>query len=110
MLCHAALSRTPCSPRGACAGMKRHVDDRTIAHGELQGIFGAVWEALAMAETLEQQIAMCQRRMVTIAGLIKEERAAGLNTEDAERVLALEARFLRMLQDMLEADDPGAKG
>ena len=38
------------------------------------------------------------------------ERAAGLNTEDAERVLALEARFLRMLQDMLEAGEHGAEG
>ena len=60
-----------------------------------------------MAETLEQQIAMCQRRMATIAALIKEERVAGLNTEAAERVLALEARFLSMLQDMLQADDRG---
>jgi hypothetical protein len=75
-----------------------------------RGFFGADWEALPMAVTLEQQIAMCQRRIATIAALIKEERAAGLNTEDAERVLALETRFLRMLQDMLEADDSGAKG
>jgi hypothetical protein len=30
-----------------------------------------------MAESLEQQIAMCQRRMATIAGLIEEERAPG---------------------------------
>jgi hypothetical protein len=63
-----------------------------------------------MADTLEQQIAMCQRRMATIAALIEEERAAGLNTEHAERVLALEARFLQMLQDRLAPDDPGAEG
>ena len=63
-----------------------------------------------MADTLAQQIAMCQRRMATVAALIEEERAAGLNTEDAERVLALEARFLRMLQDMLEAGEHGAEG
>jgi hypothetical protein len=63
-----------------------------------------------MAETLEQQIAKCQRRMATIAALNEEERAAGLNTEDAERVLALEAHFLQMLQTMLQADDPGTEG
>ena len=57
-----------------------------------------------MAETLEQQIVMCQRRMALIAALIEEERSAGLNTEDAERVLALEARLLKLLQDMARAD------
>jgi hypothetical protein len=61
-----------------------------------------------MAETVEQQIAMCRRRMATLARLIEEERAAGLSTQEAERVLALEATLLKKLQDRGGADDQGA--
>lgn len=63
-----------------------------------------------MAETVEQQNAMCRRRMATLARLIEEERAAGLSTEEAERVLALEAALLKKLQDKCGADGPGAPG
>jgi hypothetical protein len=57
-----------------------------------------------MAETLEQQIANCKQRMAVVRSLIEEQRAAGLTSDDAERVLALEAEFLKMLEDRLSAD------
>jgi hypothetical protein len=42
--------------------------------------------------------------MAVIRSLIEEQHAAGLSSNDAERVLALEAEFLRMLEDQLSAD------
>jgi hypothetical protein len=59
---------------------------------------------LAMAETLEQQIANCKQRLAVIRSLIEEQRAAGLPSDEAERVLGLEAEFLKMLEDRLSAD------
>jgi hypothetical protein len=56
-----------------------------------------------MAETLQQRIANCKRRMAVIRSLIEEQHAAGLSSNDAERVLALEAEFLKMLEVQLSA-------
>jgi len=56
-----------------------------------------------MAETLDEQIANCKQRMAVIRTLIEEQRAAGLASGEAERVLALEAEFLVMLEDRLAA-------
>lgn len=60
-------------------------------------------DALAMAETLEQQTAKCKRRIAIIEMLIEEQRAAGLSTQEAERVLSLERSFLKILEDMTKA-------
>jgi hypothetical protein len=54
-----------------------------------------------MAERLEQRIADCKRRMAVVRRLIEEQRAAGVRTEEAERVLALEAGFLARLQELV---------
>jgi hypothetical protein len=59
---------------------------------------------LAMGETLEQQITNCKQRMAVIRSLIEEQRAAGLTSDEAERVLALEAEFHKMLEDRLSAE------
>ena len=59
---------------------------------------------LGMAETVEQRIANCKQRMTVIRTLIEEQRAAGLTADEAERVLALEAQFLKMMEDRLAAD------
>jgi hypothetical protein len=67
-------------------------------------------DTLVMAETVEEQIAMCRGRMAALATLIEEERAAGLSTEEAERVLALEAALLKNLQDKCGTDGQGAPG
>ena len=60
-------------------------------------------DALAMAETLEQQTAKCKKRIAIIEMLIEEQRAAGLSTQEAERVLSLERSFLKILEDMTKA-------
>ena len=56
-----------------------------------------------MAETLEQQTAKCKKRIAIIEMLIEEQRAAGLSTQEAERVLSLERSFLKILEDMTKA-------
>jgi hypothetical protein len=70
------------------------------------------WDSVeeeAMADKLERQIATCKQRIAVIQNLIAEQRAADLSTAEAERVLALEARFLKILEDMLAAADTDAK-
>ena len=61
-----------------------------------------------MADNLEQQIDNCKKRIAVIGTLI-EERAAGLITAEAERVLALEASYLKVLEDMLACGGTGAE-
>ena len=56
-----------------------------------------------MAETLDQQTDKCKKRIAIIEVLIEEQRAAGLSTEEAERVLGLERSFLKILQGMTRA-------
>lgn len=56
-----------------------------------------------MADTLEQQTAKCKKRIAIIETLIEEQRAAGLSTQEAERVLSLERSFLKILEDMTKA-------
>jgi hypothetical protein len=60
-------------------------------------------DALAMADTLEQQTAKCKKRIAIIEMLIEEQRAAGLSTQEAERVLSLERSFLKILDDLTKA-------
>jgi len=55
------------------------------------------------ADTLEQQIDKCKKRIAIIEMLIEEQRAAGLGTQEAERVLGLERGFLKILDDMTQA-------
>jgi hypothetical protein len=55
-----------------------------------------------MADTLEQT-AKCKKRIAVIEMLIEEQRATGLSTQEAERVLALEKSFLKILEDMTKA-------
>jgi hypothetical protein len=66
-------------------------------------------ETPAMADDLEQQIANCKRRIAVIGTLIEEQRAAGLITAEAERVLALEASYLKVLEDMLASGGTGVE-
>jgi len=54
-----------------------------------------------MADTLQKQIEKCKKRIEIVAMLIEEQRAAGLSSEEAERVLALERSFLKILEDMM---------
>jgi hypothetical protein len=56
-----------------------------------------------MADTLEQQIDKCKKRIAIIEMLIEEQRAAGLGTREAENVLGLERGFLKILDDMTKA-------
>ena len=51
-----------------------------------------------MADDLEQQIDNCKKRIAVIGTLIEDQRAAGLITAEAERVLALEASYLKVLR------------
>jgi hypothetical protein len=60
-------------------------------------------DALAMADTVKQQTAKCKKRIAIIEMLIEEQRAAGLSTQEAERVLSLERSFLKILEDMTKA-------
>jgi hypothetical protein len=53
-----------------------------------------------MADTLDQQIDKCKKRIAIIEMLIEEQRAAGLSTEEAKRVLGLERSFLKILEGM----------
>ena len=62
-----------------------------------------------MADDLEQQIDNCKKRIAVIGTLIEEQRAAGLITAEAERVLALEASYLKVLEDMLACGGTGAE-
>jgi hypothetical protein len=62
-----------------------------------------------MADDLEQQIDNCNKRIAVIGTLIEEQRAAGLITAEAERVLALEASDLKVLEDMLAYGGTGAE-
>ena len=62
-----------------------------------------------MADTLEQQIDKCKKRIAIIEMLIEEQRTAGLSTQEAERVLGLERGFLRILDDMSKAGGNGQK-
>ena len=59
-----------------------------------------------MADDLKRHIANCEKRMTVIRTLIEEQRASGVATENAERVLALETSFLKLLQDRLAAEGP----
>ena len=56
-----------------------------------------------MPAALEQQIEKCKSRIAVIEMLIEEQRAAGLSTQEAERVLGLEQSFLKILEDMTKA-------
>jgi len=56
-----------------------------------------------MADTLDQQTDKCKKRIAIIEMLIEEQRAVGLSTEEAERVLGLERSFLKILEDMTRA-------
>jgi hypothetical protein len=56
-----------------------------------------------MADTLDEQTPKCKKRIAIIKMLIEEQRAAGLSTEEAERVLSLERGFLKILEDMTKA-------
>ena len=56
-----------------------------------------------MADTLDQQTDKCKKRIAIIEMLIEEQRAAGLSTEEAERVLGLERSFLKALEGMRRA-------
>ena len=56
-----------------------------------------------MADTLDQQTDKCKKRIAIIEMLIEEQRAAGLSTQEAERVLGLERSFLKILEDMTRA-------
>jgi hypothetical protein len=56
-----------------------------------------------MADTLDQQTDKCKKRIAIIEMLIEEQRAAGLSTEEAERVLGLERSFLKILEGMTRA-------
>jgi hypothetical protein len=60
-------------------------------------------DALAMADTLDEQTAKCKKRIAIIEMLIEEQRATGLSTEEAERVLSLERSFLKILENMTKA-------
>jgi hypothetical protein len=62
-----------------------------------------------MADTLEQQIDKCRKRIAIIERLLEEQRAAGLSTREVERVLALEQGFLKILGDMTKAGGDGQK-
>ena len=62
-----------------------------------------------MADTLEQQIDKCKKRIAIIEMLIEEQRTAGLSTQEAERVLGLERGFLKILDDMSEAGGNGQR-
>jgi hypothetical protein len=53
-----------------------------------------------MADTLDQQTDKCKKRIAIIEMLIEEQRAAGLSTEEAKRVLGLERSFLKILEGM----------
>ena len=53
-----------------------------------------------MADTLDEQTAKCKKRIAIIEMLIEEQRATGLSTEEAERVLSLERSFLKILEGM----------
>jgi hypothetical protein len=53
-----------------------------------------------MADTLDEQAAKCKKRIAIIEMLIEEQRATGLSTEEAERVLSLERSFLKILENM----------
>jgi hypothetical protein len=46
-----------------------------------------------MADTLDEQTVKCKKRIAIIEMLIEEQRATGLSTEEAERVLSLERGF-----------------
>jgi len=63
-----------------------------------------------MADTLQEQTEKCKKRIEIIAMLIEEQRAAGLSTEEAERVQGLERSFLKILENMMKADggSPGS--
>jgi hypothetical protein len=56
-----------------------------------------------MADTLDEQTAKCKKRIAIIEMLIEEQRATGLSTEEAERVLSLERSFLKILENMTKA-------
>ena len=56
-----------------------------------------------MADTLDQQTDKCKKRIAIIEMLIEEQRAAGLSTEEAKRVLGLERSFLKILENMTKA-------
>jgi hypothetical protein len=56
-----------------------------------------------MADTLDEQTAKCKKRIAIIEMLIEEQRATGLSTEEAERVLSLERSFLKILANMTKA-------
>jgi len=53
-----------------------------------------------MADTLDQRTDKCKKRIAIIEMLIEEQRAAGLSTEEAKRVLGLERSFLKILEGM----------
>jgi hypothetical protein len=55
-----------------------------------------------MTDTL-LQTAKCKKRIAVIEMLIEEQRATGLSTQEAERVLALEKSFLKILEDLTKA-------
>jgi cell division septum initiation protein DivIVA len=82
--------------RGKRKWQKGHVDNRTQAQRELHRL---ARDAPTMADTLEQQAAKCKKRIAIIEMLIEEQRAAGLSTQEAERVLGLERSFLKILED-----------
>jgi uncharacterized protein YnzC (UPF0291/DUF896 family) len=56
-----------------------------------------------MADTLDEQTAKCKKRIAIIEMLMEEQRATGLSTEEAERVLSLERSFLKILENMTKA-------
>jgi hypothetical protein len=60
-----------------------------------------------MADTLDEQTVKCKKRIAIIEMLIEEQRATGLSTEEAERVLSLERGFLKILEDMTKAGGGG---
>ena len=64
-------------------------------------------ETPVMADDLKQQIDNCKQRIGVIGTLIEEQRAAGLITAEAARVLALVASYLKVLEEMLASGGTG---
>lgn len=59
----------------------------------------------SMADNLEQQIWSCKKRIEIVRTLMEEQWANGLSTEEAERVLAQELSFLKILKEQLGAEE-----
>jgi|RhiMetdeSRZDD1v2_1073273.scaffolds.fasta_scaffold827118_2 hypothetical protein len=60
---------------------------------------------LTMADNLEEQIWSCKKRIEIVRNLIEEQWANGLSTDEAERVLAQELSFLKILNEQLGAEE-----